>query len=489
MNICFATSECVPFVKTGGLADVSGALPKALTELGCNVKIFLPLYKSIPTMKHGLIYASDIENISIQVGLQQHSFNTWYGKLPNSDVEVYLVDCPHYFHRATTYTSDHDEDERFIFFQHAVMRIMQRYNWSPDVVHCNDWQTSLMPPLLRLEYNWDRLFDNTASILSIHNIAFQGRTSPLSILKAGLPDDQFYPMGPFELHGAFSFMKAGAVYADALSTVSPTYAHEIQTPEFGEGLDGVLKSRNQDLWGILNGIDPEEWSPSNDIHIAKNYTFKTIENKQVNKKVILEEMGLPYREETPVIGIVSRLTGQKGFQLLQPILADILSKHDVQFVVLGSGDKTYEDFFNWAHATWPDRVGIYVGYNNGLAHKIEAGCDMFLMPSAYEPCGLNQMYSLNYGTVPIVHKTGGLADTVLDFHEFQGDGNGFSFFEFAPHVLRDTIERALLTFQDKATWLTVMEQGMKQDFSWQASAVKYLELYEHALKNRRQLAG
>ena len=485
MNICFATSECVPFVKTGGLADVSGALPKALEKLGCNVKVFVPLYASIPTIDHDLIYASDIENISVQVGIHQHTFNTWYGKLPNSEVEVYFIDCPHYFHRATTYTADQDEDERFIFFQHAVLKIMQRYAWSPDVIHCNDWQTSLLPPLLKLEYNWDDLFRDTASILSIHNIAYQGRFSPLSILKAGLPEDQFFPMGPFELHGAFSFMKAGAMFADALSTVSPTYGHEIQTPAFGEGLDGVLSARSSDLWGILNGIDYEDWNPSKDVHIAQLYDVKSIKKKQVNKKAILEEMGLPYREDTPVIGIISRLTGQKGFELLQPIMGDLLTHHDIQFVVLGSGEQKYEDFFNWAHATWPDKLGVYVGYNNGLAHRIEAGADMFLMPSAFEPCGLNQMYSLNYGTVPIVHKIGGLADTVQDFHEHYGEGDGFSFYDFAPHVLKDTILRAVSVFHDKDTWHSIMKRGMNKDFSWEGSAKTYMELYKHALKNKR----
>ncbi len=482
MNICFATSECVPFVKTGGLADVSGALPKALADLGCHVKVFVPLYGSIPTLDHKLVYASDIEAIELQVGFHHLTFNTWYGRLPNSDVEVYFVDCPHYFHRSSTYTADHDEDERFIFFQHAVFKIMQRYNWSPDIIHCNDWQTSLMPPLVKLVYDWDDLFKNTATMLSIHNIAYQGRFSPLSVLKAGLPDSYFYPTGPFELYGSFSFMKAGVVFADALSTVSPTYAHEIQTPEFGEGLDGILRSRHQDLWGILNGIDGSEWSPETDIHIAKPYSADSLENKLENKKAILQEMGLPYKEDVPLIGIVSRLTDQKGFQLLQPILSDLLQYHDIQFAVLGSGGRYYEDFFNWAHATWADKLGVYIGYNNGLAHRIEAGSDMFLMPSAFEPCGLNQMYSLKYGTVPIVHKIGGLADTVHDFHEHHGEGNGFSFYEFAPHVLRDTIHRAISVYQDKDTWQSIMKRGMTEDFSWESSAKEYLALYEHALR-------
>ena len=481
MNVCFATSECVPYVKTGGLADVSGSLPRALSELGCNVKVFVPLYASIRTLDHGLIFSSEIENISVTVGTRTLTFNTWYGQLPDSEVDVHFIDCPHYYHRPFIYTNDPDEDERFIFFQHAILKVLQRYHWKPDIIHCNDWQTALLPPLLRLRYQWDDLFTRTASVFSIHNIGYQGRFSPLAVLKAELPQDLFYPMGPFELYGAFSFMKAGLVYADALSTVSPTYAHEIQTPAFGEGLDGVLRSRRADLWGILNGIDTQEWNPATDEHIAANFDADTLPKKQLNKKALLDEMNLPYRDETPVIGIVSRFVGQKGFDLVRPILADVLESHNVQFVVLGSGEKQYEDFFNWARTTFPTQLGVYIGYNNALAHRIEAGADMFLMPSAYEPCGLNQMYSLNYGTVPVVRKTGGLADTVQDFHEFGGKGNGFSFYDYAPHILKDTIERALSIFYDKKTWQTIMKRGMAADFSWTASAKSYLELYDHAL--------
>ncbi|MBX2820430.1 MAG: glycogen synthase GlgA [Rhodothermaceae bacterium] len=480
MNICFATSECVPFVKTGGLADVSGALPKALAQIGCNVKVFVPLYQSIHTDKYDLIFASDLYNTQIDADTYHRHFNTWYGKLPDSDVEVYFVDCPGYFHRSSTYTNDMDEGERFIFFNHAVFSIMQRYNWHPDIIHCNDWQTSLMPAMAKHRYNWDSLFQGTASVLSIHNIGYQGRYGQHYVHSAGLPQDFFYPGGPVEYHGSFSFMKTGVVFADAISTVSPTYAQEIQTPSFGEGLDGILRTRSQDVWGILNGIDTTDWNPSLDPHIASTFDASSLEKKLINKKAVVEEMGLPYREETPVIGIISRFANQKGFDLLKPVLENILYHHDVQFVVLGSGEQHIEDFFNWAHTAHPDRVGIYIGYNNGLAHRIEAGSDMFLMPSAYEPCGLNQMYSLNYGTVPIVHKIGGLADTVQDYHEHHGKGNGFSFYEFSPHVLRDTIVRALAVYHDKEAWNAIVQRGMAQDFTWENSANIYKELYEYA---------
>ena len=484
MNICFATSECVPYVKTGGLADVSGALPKALAKLGCHVKIFLPLYASIHTEKYGLVFASDIANTYVEADTYHRTFNTWYGKLPDSEVEVYFIDCPGYYHRPTTYTSDMDEGERFIFLNHAIFSILQRYNWHPDIIHCNDWQTSLMPGMLNFRYNWDSLFHGTASVLSIHNIAYQGRYGRNYVHKAGLPQDFFYPGGPIEFHDSFSFMKTGISFADAISTVSPTYAQEIQTPNFGEGLDGILSSRSQDLWGILNGVDLDDWSPSTDPHIAAHYDASTLEKKQLNKQALVEEMGLPYRAETPVIGIVSRFVGQKGFDLLKPILSDLLSNHDVQFIVLGSGEHHLEEFFNWAHSVYPDKMGVYIGYNNGLAHRIEAGSDMFLMPSAYEPCGLNQMYSLLYGTVPVVHKIGGLADTVRDYHEYQQQGDGFSFYEFAPHVLRDTIVRALRVFQNKEAWTSIMQRGMAHDFTWEKSAGIYMDFYNYAMNKR-----
>ncbi|MDX1429558.1 MAG: glycogen synthase, partial [Rhodothermales bacterium] len=426
----------------------------------------------------------DIMNIPVQVGAHTHTFNTWYGKLGDSGVEVYLIDCPHYYHRPTTYTSDADEDERFIFMQHAIFKVMQRYNWSPDVIHCNDWQTGLVPVYLRKLYNWDNLFAKTASVFSIHNIAYQGRFHSSSVYRAGLLYDDYYPGGPYELQGAFCFMKAGIHYSDKISTVSETYAKEIQTPELGADMDGVLRSRSYDLVGVLNGIDQDEWNPETDALIPKNYTFATIDDKQENKKVLLDQFGLPYRKNVPVLGIVTRFAVQKGLELLQPIVAPLIEQHGVQLVVLGSGEHGYESFFRRMAQQFPNNVGTYIGYNNKLAHCIEAGADMFLMPSRYEPCGLNQMYSLRYGTVPIVRKTGGLADTVQDYHEFHTKGNGFSFVDFSPFALYTTISRAVGIFRDTPTWRTIQERGMKKDFSWDASAAKYIDLYNWAVERR-----
>ncbi len=482
MRICFATSECVPFVKTGGLADVSGALPKALAKAGNEVKVFLPLYGSINTIDHGLSFSEDIRDIQVRIGDRYLTFYTWY-KNDDSGVEYHFIDCPHYFHRDKIYTDDPDEDERFFLFQDAVVAVLQRYGWAPDIMHCNDWQTALLPVYLKEKYHWDGLFNRTASVISIHNIGYQGRFSEKSIYNAGLKYDHYTPTGPFEFHNSFSTLKAGIVFADMVTTVSDTYAHEIQTPEFGSDLDGVLRTRSHDLAGILNGIDDEIWNPRLDKLIKKNYTFETIEDKAVNKKALLETVGLPYDENTPVIGIITRLAIQKGIELLQPILADLVQR-PVQFVLLGSGEAKYEDFFRWATDAYPDKVSAYIGFNNELAHLIEAGSDMFLMPSQYEPCGLNQMYSLNYGTIPIVRKTGGLADTVRDYHEHNTLGNGVSFEDFTPYALQVTILRALELWHDKDIRMKMIERGMKEDFSWGHSAQKYMEVYETARYKR-----
>jgi starch synthase len=485
MRICFVSSECVPFSKTGGLADVSGALPKALADLGCSVKVFTPLYDTIRVFDHGLTFADELRDIPVRVGTWAGTFNVFYGKLPGSEAEVYFIDCPHFYHRGKVYTNDFDEDARFILLQHAAFLVMQRYAWSPDVVHSNDWQSGLMPVYLQKVYGWDGLFRRSASLMTIHNIAYQGLFGQASRAAAGLGNDLAYQGGPYEMHGGFSFMKAGLVFADAVSTVSETYAHEIQTPAYGANLDGIIRARQPEVYGILNGIDTTVWNPATDPHIPQKYTVKTLKRKAENKQALLAEFGMPYHADVPVFGIISRLTGQKGFELLQPILGSLLDQYPMQLIVLGSGESKYEDFFNGVQAAYPHKVGAYIGYNDRLSHWIEAGCDAFIMPSRFEPCGLNQMYSLNYGTVPVVRRTGGLADTVHDFHEFTGHGNGFSFYDFTPHALYTSLLRAIDLFQYKDAWRQVQERGMKMDFSWQTSAEKYMALYEHLMDRKR----
>jgi starch synthase len=482
LKICFAASECFPYVKTGGLGDVAGSLPKALAEEGSEVKVFVPLYSGIKTIEHNLNLISELQNIPVLIGVDEVTFNVWYGTLPESEVEVYFIDCPVYFHREMPYTNDADEDERFILFQIAVIETLQRLKWSPDIIHCNDWQTSLIPVYLRTNYKWDKLFENTSVLLSIHNIGYQGRFSKNSIFNAGLSFSDYYPEGPFELDNSFCFLKAGILYSEIISTVSPTYAKEIQTKEFGAGLEGVLKLREKDIFGVLNGIDTNLWNPKTDKYIPYNYSSKNLKNKLKCKQELLNEAGMEFRDEIPVIGIISRFAGQKGFDLLYPVIMELMAL-DFQLLVLGSGEDKTEEFFRELASAFPQKVNSYIGYNNKLAHYITAGSDMFLMPSKYEPCGLNQMYSLKYGTVPIVRKTGGLADTVTDFHEYDEKGNGFSFEDSTSSALLSTIKRAVDIFNDKKTWKKIMLRGMKEDFSWTHSAKYYFELYKKAKDN------
>lgn len=483
MNICFVTSECVPFVKTGGLADVSGALPRALAGMGDHsVKLFLPLYDRIRVFDHGFVPATDLDGSRVTISGVERKYGVWYGHLPDSDVEVYLIDCPHYFHRRRVYTEDPDEGERFVLLQHAAFHIMQRYHWHPDIIHGHDWQAGLMPALLKHVYSWDGLFRDTKTVLTIHNIGYQGLFSPALAVGAGLPDREAGEGGSLEFSGAFSFLKSGIVFADRITTVSPTYADEIRTPEYGEGLEQLLTWRASCVSGILNGIDTDAWNPATDPRIHTTYSIEDVDaGKWANKQALLADFGLDARRETPVFGIVSRFAPQKGFDLLFPILVGLLDRLDIQLIVLGSGDGRTEKYFRNLAGLRPDRVGTYIGYNEDLAHRIEAGADLFLMPSYYEPCGLNQMYSLRYGTVPVVRKTGGLADTVIDVHEHPGAGNGFSFEDPRPDVVAETIRRAASVFEDRQEWHGIQERGMATDFSWHRSARAYRDLFRSAM--------
>lgn len=477
MKIAFIASECFPYVKTGGLGDVIGSLPKSIEHEGNEVKLFLPLYSGIKTEQHKLKTFDEFKDIPVRIGDKIITFNLWNSILPESTVEVYFIDCPVYFHREMPYTDDRDEDERFILFQIAVIETLQRLKWSPDIIHCNDWQTSLIPVYLKTNYQWDKLFENTSSVLSIHNIGYQGRFSERSLYNSGLSASMYYPGGPLELDNTFCFLKAGILFSEIITTVSPTYAKEIQTKEFGAGMEGVLSERKDDIYGVLNGIDTGIWNPKTDKFIPYNYTKKNLKNKSKVKKELLNEAGIEYDEMIPTIGIISRFAGQKGFELLFPIVNELMNL-PLQLLVLGSGEERTEKFFEQLAISFPDKVNTYIGYNNRLAHYITAGCDMFLMPSHYEPCGLNQMYCLNYGTVPVVRKTGGLADTVKDYHETDEKGNGFSFNDYTSYALYSTIERALNMFKEKKIWKEIMQRGMKENFSWEQSAKEYVRLYK-----------
>jgi starch synthase len=488
MKIAFVTTECVPYAKTGGLADVAGSLPKALEKLGCEVKIFLPKYNSIDESKHGLRYNWKVGEMIVRVNGTDRPVHLHQAKLPGSNVEVNFIDCPHYFYRDAIYTNDMDEDERFILFSKGVIEALQRFKWAPDVIHCNDWQTGLFPLFIKDNYNWDRLFDKASTVFTIHNIGYQGRFSKSTLFAAEIHGDLFYPNGPVEHEDSVSFMKTGIVFADIINTVSNTYSHEIMTSEYGAGLHNTLLSREQDVYGILNGADYDEWSPESDKYLPYKFSSRSLTGKTKNKKFLMEHFHLPFDENRPLIGVVSRLVAQKGFDIFSEAIYDLM-KLDAQYIILGSGEDRYENFFRTLPHHFPGKVGTYIGYNDELSHLIEAGADIFLMPSRYEPCGLNQIYSLKYGTVPVVRKTGGLADTVKDWDEenYYGfdHGTGFSFNDYTSFALSSSVARAVNVYKQKGTWKKIQHNGMKLDFSWKRSAEKYLELYKLA-KGKRE---
>ena len=487
MKIAFATTECVPYAKTGGLADVAGSLPKALEKLGCEVKIFMPKYLFIDEAKHGLHYNWNVGEMLIRVNGMVHSVHLHQAKLPNSNVEVNFIDCPHYYNRGTIYTNDSDEDERFILLSKGVIEALQRLQWVPDVIQCNDWQTGLIPLYIKDNYSWDRMFDHTATVFTIHNIAYQGRFSKSTIYAAEIRPELFYPGGPVEFEDTVSFMKTGIVFSDLVNTVSNKYSHEILTGEYGAGLDGVLRARKSDVYGILNGVDYDEWNPETDKFLPYKYSMKDLSGKLKNKKFLMEHFNLPFDENRPLIGMISRLVVQKGFDIFAEAVNDLMSLN-AQWIILGSGEYKYEEMFRHLAYHFKGKLAAYIGYNNELSHLIEAGADIFLMPSRYEPCGLNQIYSLKYGTVPVVRKTGGLADTVKDWDEenYHGfdHGNGFSFYDYSGFALYKSVERAVNAFNQKNIWKKIQLNGMKQDFSWNRSAEKYMELYKLAKEKR-----
>jgi starch synthase len=487
MKIAFVAAEAVPYAKTGGLADVAGSLPKELEKLGCEVKLFIPKYFLTDEAEHDLHYNWDIGEMSIRINNVIRTVHVHQGNMPGSNVEVNFIDCPHYFHRRRIYTDDWDEDERFILFSRGVIETLQRLQWAPDVIHCNDWQTGLIPLFIKDNYSWDKIFNHVSTLYTIHNIGYQGQFSKSVLFSAEISGEHFYPGGPVEHHDAVSFMKTGIYFSDLLNTVSNKYSHEILKPDLGAGLDGILSERKKDLYGILNGVDYEIWNPETDKYIPHNYSAKDLGGKLENKKILLEHFNMPFTKSVPLIGIVSRMVAQKGFDIFADAIHDLIEL-DIQWLILGSGEEQYEELFRQLAFKFPKKIGAYIGYNNELSHQIEAGADMFLMPSHYEPCGLNQIYSLKYGTVPIVKKTGGLADTVHDWDELKyfglDTGTGFTFNDHAGIALSSSVKRALHNFHIKKNWKKIQKNGMRKDYSWKHSAEQYVELYKLAKKKR-----
>jgi len=484
MNILFASAEVTPFSKAGGLADVAGALPKALEQLGAEVRIITPGYSHIPWDNYDLIEQAEF---SVTIGDEEYSVQVTSTILPESeDVQVCFINNETYFGREGIYTDASgrgfpDNDERFILFMKAILEWLRHTDWEPQILHCNDHHTGLLPAYLRETHREDPAFARIRTLFTIHNLGYQGIYSREVLAKAGFPE-RYADEEAFRYDGDVNFMKVALLYADKITTVSPTYAQEIMSSDkFGMGLQVVLRRRAGDITGILNGVDYSEWSPATDDLIPYNYTQNNMAGKAKNRDELLRTYRLMAERSTPVIGMVSRLVEQKGFDLIDDALDELLSR-DLHLVILGTGETKYHRLFEEAKEEYPEKIGVKFAYDNPLAHLIEAGSDMYLMPSKYEPCGLNQLYSLRYGTIPIVHAAGGLADTITEFDPESKKGTGFLFQEYSVEAMLAAVDRAMSTFRNKARWKFLQDNAMRCDYSWRVSAEKYLELYRELLE-------
>ena len=483
-RIAYVTSEIAPFAKTGGLADVSSALPIALSEAGHDVRVFAPLYSAIDVAKFEFEAVPELADVPLQLGNRRLRYSVFRAPLPGTKVVVHFVHCPALYDRASLYTNDADEHVRFALLSHASIEACQRWAWAPEVFHCHDWQTALIPALLKSVYAWDRLFQRTGTVLTIHNLGYQG-SFPAEVLPDTGLEGAAHLLHPEDLRaGRIGFLKTGIIHADFLTTVSPTYAKEIQTEAFGVGLHEWLARRGDTLVGIRNGIDTNVWNPRTDEHLAVRYSAKNVARKEKCKESLLEEVGMPSEPGVPLVGMITRLTYQKGIDLLFDALPEVLSARSVQLVVLGDGESKYERFFSGLQDRFPGRAWFYRGFHGPLAHRIEAGADVFLMPSLYEPCGLNQMYSLVYGTIPVVRRTGGLADTVTLYDPDTGRGNGIVFEHPTPQGARWGLETAIDLYEQPDVWKVLIQNAMAEDFSWDQPVREYERVYERVAAER-----
>ena len=457
MRILMVASEAIPYAKTGGLADVLGALPPALARLGHQVDVVIPRYR----------------------GVSLHETNA-------GGARVVFLDNPHYYDREYLYgigNRDYDDNAaRFGFLSRGALEWAASTGQRYDVVHAHDWQAGLVPVMLATIFRGHPTLGGTPAVLTIHNLAYQGSFSPEWLPALGL-GRELMRVDALEFWGRISFLKGGILFSRLITTVSPRYAQEIQTPEFGFGFDGILRSQASRLVGILNGIDYHQWDPERDVHLPSPFSASYLEGKAASKRALLEAYGMPVSDDTmgrPLVGMISRMVDQKGLDLIAAV-SDRLPQLDASFVVLGTGERRYEDMWRALASRHPERIGARIGFDEGLAHRIEGGADLFLMPSRFEPCGLNQMYSLRYGTVPLVRATGGLADTVRNYDPRTGDGNGFTFDEYSPRALFGTLRWALDIYKDRGVWRRLQVAGMREDNSWDASARKYVQVYERAV--------
>lgn len=479
IKVWFVTPEATPFAKTGGLADVAGSLPRALKKLGIDVRVVMPKYRQIP---QPLINKMMFLGYTFVDLTWRHEYCGIF-TLEYDGVPFYFLDNEHYFYR-DWYYGQPDDGERFTFFCKAVLEVLPVISFKPYIIHCNDWQAGLVSLLLDAHYRnyrHDGFYKTIHTIMTIHNLKYQG-VFPKEMMDEviGLSWEYFKSEG-IEFYDNLNFLKAGIAYSARITTVSKAYAEEIKTDFYGENLSGIIRKRSNDLVGIVNGIDYENNDPSTDKRIYANFDINNLEGKQKNKEMLQKELGLNLTQDTPLIGIISRLVDQKGIDLVDRMIGELLDM-DLQMVVLGTGDKKYEDMFLWAESAYTGKMSANIRYDHILAQKIYAACDMFLMPSLFEPCGLSQLFSMRYGTVPIVRETGGLIDTVIPYNEYTGEGTGFTFRNYNAHEMKDAVVRAIKVYRRKDEWANIVRQCMKQDFSWNRSAAEYENLY-------RQICG
>ena len=487
LNILFVSPEVVPFAKTGGLADVAGSLPRALKGLGCQIRLVMPLYQEV--RRSGFPLQKVWDDLWIPLGPQGLAADIYQGELEEG-LPVYFIEKDEFYDRNQLYGTlkgDYfDNDRRFVYLCRGALALARALDFKPQVIHAHDWQTGLIAAFLHYQRSWDLFFEDTAALFTIHNMAYQG-LFPRSIVElAGLPPESFSIQG-LEYWGQANLLKSGIVYSQVINTVSRKYSQEIQNPEFGYGLEGILQARKADLFGIVNGVDYRVWNPATDVFLAASYTAQNLRGKLICKRDLLDRYHLPQsRADYPLLGVISRLADQKGFDLLAGIM-DRLLQEEVTLVVLGTGEEKYHRLFKEWAANYPQKVGLHLEFDNTLAHQIEAGCDIFLMPSRYEPCGLNQIYSLKYGTIPVVRATGGLDDTIIHYDPATKEGTGFKFYPYDTDAFWDCLKEALDLFGNKKIWERLMKKAMAMDFSWEASAREYINLYHLARQRLRSL--
>ncbi|MTI55508.1 glycogen synthase GlgA [Geosporobacter ferrireducens] len=471
IKVLFAAAEGTPFIKTGGLADVIGSLPKALLQKEIDIRVIIPKYESIPS--HWKEQMTPIKSITVPLG-----WRTQYcgiETLVYEGIPFYFIDNKYYFGREGLYGYE-DDAERFAFFSRAVLEILPHIDFQPDILHCHDWHTAMISVFLKTHLSNTEFYRKIKVIYTIHNLMYQG-IFPYSILSdlLGL-DDHYFTIDTLEYHGQINYMKAGIIFSDLLTTVSKTYAEEIQTPYFGETLDGLLRKRKKYLYGIVNGIDYTIYNPNTDPYIASHYV-RSLSKKALNKEKLQESLDLPINSEIPMVTIISRLVSSKGLDLIAHVLEDLLTL-DLQMIVLGTGETKYEELFRSCAGRYPHKLAVRIQFDDRLAHQIYAASDLFLMPSRFEPCGIGQLIALRYGSIPVVRETGGLKDTVQSYNEYTQEGNGFSFTHYNAHDMLYTLKRALQYYQDKKIWDRIFKNAIHCDYSWKKSAEEYINLYQ-----------